>query len=69
MPKFKILLTRTQYREVEVLADDYDAAADAALDTSRAEWSTLWAVKPEDDIEVDLLSFETEANVSAQGEP
>lgn len=69
MPKFKLSLTRTQYREVEVEAQDYDAAADAVIDSNREQWEVLWAVKPEDDIEVDLLSFETEANVSVQGEP
>jgi hypothetical protein len=56
MPKFKLSLTRTQYREVEVEAKDYDAALDAVLDKDREQWGVLWASKPEDDVEVDLLS-------------
>ena len=56
MPKFKLSLTRTQYREVEVEAQDYDAAANTVIDLDRERWGVLWASKPEDDVEVDLLS-------------
>jgi hypothetical protein len=60
MPKFKLTLTRTQYREVEIEALSYDAAVDLALDVDREQWGTLWASKPEDDIEVDGVEVHDE---------